>query len=150
VIKDPALCTIGYEGHSLESYLAVLTEAGVSVLCDVRRNPLSRKRGFSKNALAMACEAAGIRYEHLPELGIASEERKHLRVQADYDALFERYRREWLPEQGEALDRIHAWLSAGERVALTCYEHLANQCHRQCVAEELEARLGSGSKSTHL
>jgi uncharacterized protein (DUF488 family) len=82
----------------------------------------------------------GIRYEHLPELGIASEERRELVTQADYDALFTTYERESLPKQTAALDVIRQWIESGERVALTCYEALPCQCHRHCVAEALERR----------
>src|SRR5437588_3825906 len=87
--RQPAgLVTIGYEGRSLEMYLNELLRDGVTMLCDVRRNPLSRKYGFSKSTLSKACEGVGIRYEHLPELGIAAEKRRELDTQADYDALF--------------------------------------------------------------
>ena len=134
----PTLSTIGYEGHTLESYLSILLKSGVTLLCDVRRNPISRKYGFSKNTLAHGCEGVGIRYEHVPELGIASEKRQSLETQADYDALFADYERTWLPKQGTALKKIQDWLGRGERVTLTCYEHQPNQCHRHCVAEALE------------
>lgn len=134
----PGLCTIGYEGRTLENYLNRLIRDGVTVLCDVRRNPLSRKYGFSKGTLNNACEGVGIRYEHLPELGIASEERRELHTQGDYDALFVVYERENLPKQSKALEKIRSWVGAGERVALTCFEKLPKQCHRHCVAEALE------------
>jgi hypothetical protein len=72
-----ALFTIGYEGRTQDEYLGLLTGAGVTLLADVRRNPISRKKGFSRKALAEGCAAVGVRYEHLPELGIASEKRKN-------------------------------------------------------------------------
>jgi hypothetical protein len=53
----PGLCTIGYEGSTLENYLNRLLCDGVTVLCDVRRNPLSRKYGFSKGTLSKARRA---------------------------------------------------------------------------------------------
>lgn len=140
--RRSTLQTIGYEGHTLESYINVLLRAGVTVLCDVRRNPISRKYGFSKSTLGRACSGVGLRYEHLPELGIASEQRRGLETQADYDALFAEYERDWLPQQGAALAKIQAWLAAGESVALTCFEHLPHQCHRHCVAEALELKQG--------
>jgi hypothetical protein len=144
-VGEPGLLTIGYEGRSLEAYLNHLLRASVSVLCDVRRNPLSRKYGFAKGTLRQACEGVGIRYEHLPELGIASEERRELHTQADYDALFAVYERECLPLQTSALSRIRRWIEEDrERVALTCYEAEPCQCHRHCVAEALE-RLGGPS-----
>jgi hypothetical protein len=131
------LLTIGYEGRSLENYLNELLRAGVTVLCDVRRNPLSRKYGFSKGTLSHACDGVGIRYQHLPELGIASEERQELVTQADYDSLFSTYERTTLPHQTTALDKIIGWISEGDRVALTCYERLPAQCHRARVAKAL-------------
>lgn len=149
-ISTPGLCTIGYEGRALESYLNTLVRDGVTLLCDVRRNPLSRKYGFSKNTLSKGCEGVGIRYEHLPELGIASEERRELKTQADYDALFDRYTKESLPRQINALIKIRSWIEKGDRVALTCYESLPEQCHRTCVAEALEQRFGKGFKPRHL
>lgn len=132
------LSTIGYEGLSLEGYLNRLLQAGVTLLCDVRRNPLSRKYGFSKRTLARGCEGVGIRYEHVPELGIDSIERQDLKTQADYDALFIRYERDMLPRQRPAVAAIVAWIQSGESVALTCYEHLPAQCHRHCVADAVE------------
>jgi hypothetical protein len=144
------LQTIGYEGHSLESYLNALLRAGVTLLCDVRRNPMSRKYGFAKSTLSNACNGVGIRYEHLPELGIPSDQRQDLQTQADYDALFAEYEREWLPKQTESLKIVQGWMEAGERVALTCFEHLPHQCHRHCVAEALEAQSKNGLAARHL
>lgn len=146
----PALSTIGYEGHTLESYLTLMLESGVTVLCDVRRNPISRKYGFSKNTLVRGCDGVGIRYEHLPELGIASEQRQSLNTQADYDALFADYERMWLPKQGAALARIQDWIEAGEHVTLTCYEHQPNQCHRHCVAAALVGNASKDLAARHL
>lgn len=148
--RAAGLLTIGYEGRSLESYLNELLRAGVSVLCDVRRNPLSRKYGFSKSTLRNACEGVGIRYEHLPELGIASDQRQELRTQSDYDALFATYKRTTLPAQTKNLNIIRDWIEAGDRVALTCYERLPAQCHRNCVAEAIERLGGATQKVQHL
>lgn len=143
--SQPGLCTIGYEGSSFEGYLNRLLRAGATLLCDVRRNPLSRKYGFSKSALSKGCEGVGLRYEHLPELGIASEERRDLHTQADYDALFETYERESLPKQAESLAKIRGWIQESHRVALTCFERLPEQCHRHCVAEAVEKITGKAA-----
>jgi hypothetical protein len=148
--KTAAVSTIGYEGRTLESYLNELLRVGVTLLCDVRRNPISRKYGFSKGTLAKGCEGVGIRYEHLPELGIASDQRQNLETQADYDALFAEYERNTLPGQGAALARIRGWIRSGQRVALTCYERLPQQCHRHCVAHAVERGFGKGLSASHL
>jgi len=149
-VGKPGVCTIGYEGSSLEGYLNRLLHAGVTLLCDVRRNPLSRKYGFSKGTLSKGCEGIGIRYEHLPELGIASEERRELHTQEDYDALFFSYEQYSLPLQTEALAKIRRWVERGERVALTCFERLPQQCHRHCVADALARDFGQRFAPTHL
>ena len=44
--KRGTLFTIGYERRSLEGYLNLLLQSGVTLLCDVRRNAVSRKYGF--------------------------------------------------------------------------------------------------------
>lgn len=149
-VKTVAVATIGYEGRTLESYLNALLGAGVTLLCDVRRNPLSRKYGFSKGTLSMGCEGVGLRYAHLPELGIASALRQGLETQADYDALFADYERDALPLQAAALGKIREWVGSGERVALTCYERLPGQCHRHCVSDALERDFGKGFAARHL
>ena len=51
------------------SLVATLREAGVQRLVDVRKFPSSRRRGFSKTALAAALDAAGIEYVHARALG---------------------------------------------------------------------------------
>ncbi len=150
VRATPGLCTIGYEGRSLEGYLNRLIRAGVTLLCDVRRNPLSRKYGFAKSTLAKSCEGTGIRYEHLPELGVSSEDRQHLETQEDYETLFTRYERETLPIQQSALDTIHQWIQQGERVALTCFEAEPLRCHRHCVADALHRLHGQNLAPLHL
>lgn len=148
--SKPGLVTIGYEGRSLEEYLNDLFRAGVTLLCDVRRNPLSRKYGFSKNTLANACNGMDLRYEHLPELGIDSRDRRGLETQEDYDALFVLYEQDYLPRQEVTLGVILEWIAKGERVALTCYERRPEQCHRHCVAEALEHAAEGALRAVHL
>ena len=144
------LFTIGYEGRSLEKYLNELIRAGVDILCDVRKNALSRKYGFSKVTLSKSCEGVGIRYVHMPELGIASEQRQALNTQADYEELFDKYKRDNLPQQHRALEKIRDWVDSGQRVALTCYERFPQQCHRHCIAEALEMAFGQNFMAKHL
>ena len=141
------LLTIGYQGRTLESYLNVLIQEGVTILCDVRKNAISRKYGFSKRTLARGCEGVGIRYEHLPELGIESRQRKGLKTPSDFKALFSAYERSILPKQEAALDTIRAWLRSGDAVALTCFERDAGQCHRHSVAAALAQVSGSANHS---
>jgi hypothetical protein len=148
--RGARLFTIGYEGSSLEGYFNRLLRAGMTILCDVRRNPFSHKYGFSKGTLSKTCEGLGIRYEHLPELGIEPSERRDLNTQSDYDALFAVYRSEKLPHQAGALGRIVSWLREGHRVALTCFEQLPQQCHRHCIADALARTDCPGGAPRHI
>ena len=55
------LFTIGYEGKTDEFFTNQLIEADIKVLCDIRKNPLSMKYGFSKNQLKFIVENVGIK-----------------------------------------------------------------------------------------
>jgi len=128
------LATIGYERRSYEAYFNQLLGVGISRLCDVRRNPFSRKWGFSKRLLSHGCEELGIRYEPFPELGIAFSHRAGLSDRASYNRLFARYEASTLPRCRDAVARIAGWIDAGERVAITCYERDSRDCHRSRLA----------------
>ncbi len=130
------LFTLGYEGLHFEEYVNKLIHNDVKLVCDVRRNPLSRKFGFSQRSLAILLPKMGIQYQHLPELGIESESRKHLNTMADYEALFAEYRRT-LPSRELGLGRVMALLAKQKRVALTCFEEKSRSCHRHCVSDFL-------------
>jgi uncharacterized protein (DUF488 family) len=132
------LVSIGYEGKSLEQYLNQLISNDVRIVCDVRRNPISMKQGFSKNQLHKALEAIGIRYEHIPELGIPSRKRKYLSSSEDYDALFAEYEHEILPTLGKHLQQIRDMVSQEKRVAVTCFEANHERCHRSRIIMALE------------
>ncbi len=146
----PPLVTIGYEGRTIDRFLTVLLRAGVTLLCDVRRNPVSRKYGFSKKTLKHACEAIHIRYEHLPRLGIPSELRHNLHSQAQYDQLFRAYESDSLSNEGESILRISTWIQSTPCVALVCFERHPEQCHRRVVAKAVEARTAPPFEVAHL
>lgn len=128
------LFTIGYEGVSLEEYINKLILADVPLLCDVRKNAYSQKYGFSKSQLLKACEGVGIRYVHVPELGIESDKRQCLRSQNDYDILFDEYEKTTLRTSGEYIQFVSDLLKQYQRIALTCFEKDPRQCHRSRVA----------------
>jgi uncharacterized protein (DUF488 family) len=131
------LFTIGYEGMSLEKYLNELLRHDVVVLCDVRKNPLSRKYGFSMNQLRNACESMGISYVHIPNLGIESEKRRNLKSQSDYNTLFREYRNTTLNVADTEMQLILDLIKSRSRVAITCFEADIECCHRKHLAEKL-------------
>ncbi|WP_241498904.1 DUF488 domain-containing protein [Rufibacter ruber] len=135
-----ALFTIGYEGISLEEYLNKLIKNDVAVLVDVRKNPLSQKFGFSKTQLGNYCGSLGIKYVHIPEVGIDSNQRQDLNTQADYDKLFAEYKSKNLMESVLSQEKILNLVIEFKRVGLTCFEADICQCHRKPLAEAV-ARL---------
>ncbi|HUT49774.1 MAG TPA: DUF488 domain-containing protein [Alphaproteobacteria bacterium] len=65
-----AIFTVGHSNRTLAALLAMLGEARVARLVDVRRYPRSRYNPqFNDRALAPALRATGIEYRHAPELG---------------------------------------------------------------------------------
>lgn len=144
------LFTIGYEGISLEEYLVRLLKNDVKVLVDVRNNPLSMKYGFSKTLLKRYCESLGIKYVHIPEVGIQSEQRQELNTQADYDKLFAVYRKNNLTKTIDSQTQILNLLKENKRIALTCFEANICQCHRKHLAEAIETLPGFEYKVEHI
>jgi len=147
---ETVLYTIGYEGISLEEYLVRLLKNDVKVLVDVRNNPLSMKYGFSKSQLKRYCESLGIKYIHIPEVGIQSEQRQELNTQADYDKLFTVYRNQNLTTTTKAQAEILNLLKTNKRIALTCFEANICQCHRKHLAEAIENLPGFEYKIEHI
>jgi uncharacterized protein (DUF488 family) len=151
VIKtETVLFTIGYEGVSLEEYLNKLIINGVTLLCDVRRNPYSMKYGFSKSQLQNACKGVGIEYIHFPEVGIESDKRQELNTQADYDKLFAFYRSNILKNEVAKQKEILSLLVRKKRIALTCFEANICQCHRKHLAESISRLEGFDYEIRHI
>jgi len=130
--------TIGYEGITFEKYINKLIDNDISILCDVRRNAFSMKFGFSKNMLKHTLENIGIKYIHLPELGILSEERQELNCLEDYQQLFKEYENTTLCNK-DALVALSLLkdLSVKQKIALTCFEKDIEYCHRGVIAKKL-------------
>ncbi len=135
--NETRLFTIGYEGISLEHYLNKLIKNNVSLLCDVRKNALSMKYGFSKSQLKNSCEGVGIKYVHIPEVGINSDKRQELNSQKDYDKLFQEYISNNLTQTTKYQKEILNLLKENKRIALTCFEADNCQCHRTHLAEAI-------------
>jgi uncharacterized protein (DUF488 family) len=134
---DYAFFTIGYEGSSLENYLNRLIQNNIHVVCDVRKNPISRKYGFSRSTLSETLEKVGIEYIHIPELGIVSEKRHSLNSMADYNRLFSDYEASTLKDNQPALQQLYSIFQNHKRIAITCFEAEYCMCHRSRVANAM-------------
>lgn len=125
--------TAGYEGRSVDAFLNRLVEVGIRHLIDVRMNPIARRYGFHRSTLNRLCEGLGIRYSHVPALGIHSAKRKSLETKDDYEALFGDYRATTLREETTAIDQVASWVRESPSV-LVCMEAEPCSCHRSHLA----------------
>lgn len=134
------LSTIGYEGASITDFVATLLAAGVKQLIDVRELPISRRRGFAKNALSAAVTAAGISYVHLRGLGDPKEGREAARS-SDIPKFLRIFTAHMNTEPAQA-DLVRAVELASQGGAcLMCYERSHTECHRNLVAEAISLKL---------
>jgi uncharacterized protein (DUF488 family) len=133
------LYTIGYEGSSLEAFTTILRQVGVERLIDIRRVPVSRKRGFSKQPLAHAMVHHGIEYVHIGALGNPKPGREAAR-----SGNFQKFRRIYLwhlatSEAQTALEQAVA-LALDTVCCLVCLELDHQNCHRTLVANAMVKR----------
>lgn len=136
---DQILFTIGYEGRSLEAFINQLIQNNVRLLCDVRKNALSRKFGYSKRKLGEITEAVRIRYVHIPGLGIESANRQSLETKKDFQDLFDRYEKD-MPDRKIYLDQVESLLGKYARIALMCFERKPAMCHRHMIRDYITSK----------
>lgn len=140
--------TIGYSGFTPETFAAKLKSAGVTMLIDVRRNPVSRKKGFSKAGLCEFLKEQGVEYRHLPDLGVPESLRNELRdggELGDYLHQFGRYLETCDEALAEVIEQIEH-----RPCCLMCLEKNPAECHRSIVAKELMARMNGHLTVEHL
>lgn len=133
----------GYEGRTVEEMLSTLRTWDAATVIDVRLNPVSRKRGFSRKSLATALQEAGFDYVHLRALGNPTDNRPGFAHPGTphAEAAHKRFTSEIL-----ANDEARAALSEIERlseqgvVVLLCFESSASCCHRSLVMDALQSR----------
>lgn len=130
--------TIGYEGLSLEAFLLILRSYHIQHLIDVRRNPISRKPGFSKHTLSQALSNIDIQYTHLVELGTPTNIRNELKITSDYEVFFKQITA-YMRTQGDSL-RTAIDVALHQNTILLCFERNPNECHRSVVASEMSRR----------
>ena len=133
-----AVFSIGYEGLTIDSFLYKLIVNNITLVVDVRNNPQSMKYGFSKKSFKKYIENAGMKYIHIPELGIPSTMRKGLGESVSHKTLFKAYETKLLPKQETEIKQLIDLTNQNERIALVCFEADHNFCHRHTLIEHLQ------------
>lgn len=143
-MTTPALFTFGYEGLTIEGFIARLKDAQVDLIVDVRELPLSRKKGFSKSAFREHLAAAGIGYEHRPALGCPKPVRDQYRADGDWTS----YTRGFMAHLATVNPELRqlAATARDHRACLVCFEADFSACHRTYVARAARA---AGSPAVH-
>lgn len=128
--------TIGYEGTDIDRFVKTLLAVGIDAIADVRAVPLSRKKGFSKNALKERLESAGIEYLSAKELGDPKPGREAAKS-GNYAAFRSIYTQHIdQPDQVDAVGRL-VDVARGRSICLLCFERDPATCHRMIVAERM-------------
>lgn len=142
--------TVGYEGCDIEDFTAFLKKAKIRHLVDVRKNPISRKKGFSKNKMAEALAKHKISYQHVPTLGVPTEWRKQAKAETiTRKKMFSDYKKKIIPKAESELKIILSQAVKDDLVIL-CYECDALDCHRSYVTEALLKLSGKKLKIENL
>jgi uncharacterized protein (DUF488 family) len=152
--------TVGHSTRPLDAFLAILADAGVTRLADVRAFPASRRHPqFNQAALSASLPDAGIEYRHMPALGGRRRAKKDaasrntlwrvdaFRHYADYAET---------PPFREAIGQLAAF-AAGGATAFMCAEAVWWQCHRRIIADYILAAgwtvmhlMGEGQRQPHV
>lgn len=133
------LFTIGYEGHSPESFVKLLSDRRVDQLVDVRQRAGSRKAGFSKTRLGETLTEHGIEYTHLPLLGTPADLRSRFKSgEMDQGSYLEAYRKYLAGQSGQIGELVE--LIRQQQCCLMCVERAPEECHRSILAAELAKR----------
>lgn len=157
-MADRVICTVGHGNRTSEELQALLVEAGVRELVDVRAHPGSRRHPqFSRATLAEELGGVGIGYTWSgQDLGGRRRPKAGSRHTAWRNDSFRAYADHMeSAEFAAAIDRLLA--RAGEaKLAIMCAERLPWQCHRYLISDFLVMRgvavthlIGSGSAREH-
>lgn len=146
----PEILTVGHSTHEIEPFLALLSEAGVETVADVRRFPGSRRHPqFGADSLEDSLRGQGIGYEPFGEELGGRRSRKDVAAaggeslpdnSAWRNASFRAYADYlWTPAFAAGLERLEG-TAKGKRTAVMCAEAHPSRCHRRLIADVLLAR----------
>lgn len=133
--------TIGHSNRDLAEFLAMLGEAAVTQLVDVRAFPRSRGNPvFNIERLQPELARLGIAYQHCRALGgrrgkqnsVASRQNALWRVQS-----FHNYADYALSDEFDVAFRNLVRLGEDHRIALMCSEAVWWRCHRRIITDYL-------------
>ena len=152
------LFTLGHSNRSSEDFLALLRDAGVEILVDIRVRPRSaRHPQFDEAALRALLEAAGIQYHwagrQLGGLRQAAPDSPHRALPEGLRGYADHMQTELFRRSAAQLRQI----MARGTTAVMCAERLPEDCHRRLLSDYLTLEgitvvhlIGPGESRPHL
>jgi uncharacterized protein (DUF488 family) len=126
--------TLGTSTRSMEEFLDILSAREITMICDVRSSPSSRRYPhFSRRTLSARLEKAGIGYTWLGESLGGHREDGYAAHMRSLDFV-------------RGLERLEE-LASREPTAMVCAELFPWKCHRRFISAALEDR---GWKVVHI
>ena len=140
--------SVGHGARPIDEFIAVLRDADIAALADVRLIPGSRRHPhFGADALEAALGEIGIAYVHLAELGGRRKPRADSPHRALRVAAFRGYADHMNTDEfARGYERLTS-LARQSRTAFMCAETLWWRCHRRLIADRLTV---DGWTVTHL
>lgn len=143
--------SIGHSTRPLSELVALLREANIALLVDVRTIPRSRRNPqFNAETLGPALAEHGIGYRRLPALGGLRGKPKDAGASPNglwRNESFRNYADYAMgPEFRAGLDELRV-LSEAQACAMMCAEALWWRCHRRIIADYL---IASGDEVVHI
>lgn len=142
------LWTIGHSTLPIELLIEALRSFEIKVLADVRSFPGSRRQPqFNKDQLKISLAAAGVEYQHYPELGG--------RRNASADSLNMAWRNKMFRGYADHMETDEFRLgiarlvdvARARRTAIMCAEAVWWRCHRSLISDFLKS---DGVEVTHI
>ena len=134
----PTVWSIGHGTRPVDELLAVLKEAGIGILADVRSVPGSRRHPqFGRSALTSSLASAGIEYVHLRGLGGRREavpDSPHVALKVD---AFRGYADHMASTEFAAEYVRLETLARRIPTAFMCAENQWSTCHRRMLSDRL-------------
>ncbi|MCL4472956.1 MAG: DUF488 domain-containing protein [Actinobacteria bacterium] len=135
------LWTIGHSTHTLDEFIALLRNAGMQRVADVRSVPRSRRvPWFNKESLVDSLPAAGIAYIHTKNLGGWRKPRPDSINTGWRNAGFRGYADYMQSEEFTLAAAELAELAKKKPTAVMCAEAVPFRCHRSLIADFFTAR----------
>jgi uncharacterized protein (DUF488 family) len=139
-VRD-SLYTVGHSTRTPDELLAILGEANVALVADVRAFPSSRRHPqFGREALADWLARAWIRYVHMPALGGRRKPVAGSPNGAWRDTAFQGYADHMASNEFRAALADLETTARESPTAIMCAEAVWWRCHRRLIADALVVR----------